>query len=214
MKSVMIPKERCITVESQDSVNKALDLLTKREVDAIPVLEDGMYEGIITRYGIYRRFFEGGTEKQEFLESMKVKDIAAYQEKYLQGNEAFEKTLLDLKNLPLLPVVDSRRRFLGVVTRYDVLEQFQSAFGVKKPGIRIAFTSLEAEGRLSRLAEIIQQYEESVISIVTFDESDKLVRRIVLKIEKKGNVEKFIQKLESSGFRILDIAEDHLPLPS
>lgn len=64
------------------------------------------------------------------------------------------------------------------------------------------------EGRIARLANIIQQYHESVISLVTFDETDKLVRRIILKIEKRDNVDKFINTLEDSGFRVLNITED------
>ncbi|WP_327063187.1 hypothetical protein [Jeotgalibacillus soli] len=77
-----------------------------------------------------------------------------------------------------------------------------------KKGVRIALTSVETEGIISQLADNIHQFHESVISLVTFDETDKLVRRIVLKIEKKDNVDRFLQKLNKSGFRILDIKED------
>ncbi|MGB6408623.1 MAG: hypothetical protein WBF39_14185, partial [Planococcus donghaensis] len=65
-----------------------------------------------------------------------------------------------------------------------------------------------SEGRIGRLGEIIEKYKESVISLVTFDETNKMVRRIVLKVEKKDNINRFIKELEKSGFRVLDIAED------
>jgi CBS-domain-containing membrane protein len=110
--------------------------------------------------------------------------------------------------MPIIAVVDDHLNYLGVVTRSDVLEQFQSAFGLNRPGVRIAFTSVETEGRIARLAEIAKHYHEKIISLATFDESDKLVRRIVMKIEKNNNIEKFVKKLESAGFRVLDIFED------
>jgi signal-transduction protein with cAMP-binding, CBS, and nucleotidyltransferase domain len=108
----------------------------------------------------------------------------------------------------LLAVVSSERKFLGVVTRSDVLSTFQSAFGVNRPGVRIAFTSVETEGRIARLSEIAHHFHEHIISLVTFDETDKLVRRIVMKVEKKDNIDRFTKKLEEQGFRILSIQED------
>jgi hypothetical protein len=92
--------------------------------------------------------------------------------------------LLDLKDFPLLAVVGPNHNFLGITTRSDVLSSFQSAFGVNRPGVRIAFTSVETEGRIARLSEIAHQFHEHIISLVTFDETDRLVRRIVMKIEK------------------------------
>ncbi|PLR75619.1 hypothetical protein CU633_19985 [Bacillus sp. V3-13] len=208
VKSIMIPKYKCYTIQHDESVRNALNMLEAHQIDGLPVLNGDRYAGIITRASIYQNFFISGKSKDDFLETTLVKDIATHQEKFLEGQEIFETTLLLLKDFPLLAVVDDKREFLGAVTRFDVLEQFQSAFGMNKPGVRIAFTSVETEGRIARLAEIAHHFHEHIISLVTFDETDKLVRRIVMKVEKKDNIDKFVKKLESSGFRILDIVED------
>lgn len=208
VKSIMIPKFNCVTIQQEENLKSALEKLEENQIDGLPVLNGEEYAGVVTRYRIYQNFFLSGLQKEEFLEKTLVKDIAIYQDKYLEGSEIFETTLLDLKDFPLLAVVDGQKKFLGAVTRFDVMEQFQSAFGVNRPGVRIAFTSVETEGRIARLAEIAHHFHEHIISLVTFDETDKLVRRIVLKVEKKDNVEKFIKKLEEHGFRILDIHED------
>ena len=208
VKSIMIPKFNCVTIQQGENLKSALEKLEEHQIDGIPVLDGDLYLGVLTRYRIYLNFFQSGMEREEFLEKTLVKNIATNQDKYLEGNELFETTLMELKSFPLLAVVDAQRKFLGVVTRFDVMAQFESAFGVNRPGIRIAFTSVETEGRIARLAEIAHQFHEHIISLVTFDETDKLVRRIVLKVEKKENVEKFVKKLEEHGFRILDIHED------
>lgn len=207
VKSIMLPKHYCVTVQSTEPLKAALAKLEEHSIDGIPVLDGEQYVGVVTRFGIYEMFFKSGKAKNEFLEGTLVRDIAKYQDKYLEGNEIFEKTLVDLKDFPLLAVVGTNRKFLGIVTRFDVLEQFQSAFGMNRPGVRIAFTSVETEGRIARLAEIAHHFHEHIISLVTFDETDKLVRRIVMKVEKKNNIEKFTKKLEESGFRILTIDE-------
>lgn len=207
VKSIMLSKHYCVTVQEGENLKNALAKLEEKSVDALPVLEGEKYVGVVTRFGIYESFFASGKAKDEFLESTSVNEVLKNQDKYLEGNEIFEKTLVDLKDFPLLAVVGENKKFLGIVTRFDVLEQFQSAFGMNRPGVRIAFTSVETEGRIARLAEIAHHFHEHIISLVTFDETDKLVRRIVMKVQKKDNIDKFISKLEESGFRILNIDE-------
>ncbi|WP_313798460.1 CBS domain-containing protein [Cytobacillus sp.] len=207
VKSVMIPKFKSYTIDHDKTIKEALEKLEEHHIDGLPVLDGDSYVGIVTRYGIYENFFTAEQTKEDYLQNTQVKEIVTHKEHYLSGDEIFENTLLDLKDFPLLAVLDDNQKFLGVVTRYDVLAQFQSAFGMNKPGIRIAFTSSETEGRLARLADIAQQFHEQIISLVTFDETDRLIRRIVMKIEKKNNVDKFIEKLEGSGFRVLDVKE-------
>jgi predicted transcriptional regulator len=208
VKNIMIPKNTCVTVQQDTNLKAALDLLEKNQIDGIPVLQGDKYLGVITRFNIYENYFLSKQQKDDYLTSNSAVDIATHQEKYLEGEEVFEKTLLDLKDFPLLAVVDKNRNFLGAVTRSDVISSFQSAFGVNRPGVRIAFTSIEEEGRIARLSEIAHHFHEHIISLVTFDETDKLVRRIVMKIEKKDNINRFTKKLEDQGFRILSIQED------
>lgn len=205
---MMIPNHACVTVQEDTTLGAALEQLETNQIDGVPVLQGEKYLGVVTRYNIYESYFLSGKQKDEYLSSVTVNEIATHQEKFLLGEEVFEKTLLDLKDFPLLAVVDINRKFLGVVTRSDVLSTFQSAFGVNRPGVRIAFTSVETEGRIARLSEIAHHFHEHIISLVTFDETDKLVRRIVMKVEKKDNIDRFTKKLEEQGFRILSIQED------
>lgn len=208
VKNMMIPNHACVTVQEDTTLGVALEQLEKNQIDGVPVLQGEEYLGVVTRYKIYENYFLSGKQKDDYLTSVTVKDIATHQDKFLLGEEVFEKTLLDLKDFPLLAVVDQNRKFLGVVTRSDVLSTFQSAFGVNRPGVRIAFTSVETEGRIARLSEIAHHFHEHIISLVTFDETDKLVRRIVMKVEKKDNIDRFTKKLEEQGFRVLSIQED------
>ncbi|MEH7495235.1 CBS domain-containing protein [Neobacillus niacini] len=208
VKNMMIPNHACVTVQEDTTLGVALEQLEKNQIDGVPVLQGEEYLGVVTRYKIYENYFLSGKQKDDYLTSVTVKDIATHQDKFLLGEEVFEKTLLDLKDFPLLAVVDQNRKFLGVVTRSDVLSTFQSAFGVNRPGVRIAFTSVETEGRIARLSEIAHHFHEHIISLVTFDETDKLVRRIVMKVEKRDNIDRFTKKLEEQGFRVLSIQED------
>ncbi|MCZ8535756.1 CBS domain-containing protein [Paenisporosarcina quisquiliarum] len=206
-KSVMIPKEKCISIQTSESVQTALDILEKNQIDALPVLENGLYKGILNRYIVYRAFYFSGLNKEDFLASTSLMDVVTREEIYLSIDDVFEDSLLQLNDFPIIAVVEENR-FLGLVTRFDIMDQFRSAFGMDRPGVRITFTSVETEGRIARVGDIIQKFHESVISLVTFDESDKLLRRIVLKIEKRDNIQKFLKELDRSGFRVLHMEED------
>lgn len=207
VKSVMVKREKCHTVHLDDSVQVGFDLLEKYTIDALPVVEGTEYKGIFTWYHAYRAFFHSGKTKEEFVKTTKVSDVIVNEDVYLNINDVYEKALVELNDFPIIAVVEDGQ-FLGIVTRFDVVNQLQSAFGMDRPGYRITFTSVESEGRIGRLGEIIEKFKESVVSLVTFDETNKMVRRIVLKIEKKDNINRFVKELEKSGFRVLDIAED------
>ncbi|MBD8014022.1 CBS domain-containing protein [Microbacterium sp. APC 3898] len=207
VKSVMVKREKCHTVQLDDSVQVGFELLEKYTIDALPVVEGTEYKGIFTWYYAYRAFFHSGKTKEEFAKTTKVRDVIVNEDVYLNINDVYEKALVELNDFPIIAVVEDHQ-FLGIVTRFDVVNQLQSAFGMDRPGYRITFTSVESEGRIGRLGEIIEKFKESVVSLVTFDETNKMVRRIVLKIEKKDNIDRFVKELEKSGFRVLDIAED------
>jgi CBS domain-containing protein len=207
--SIMIPKNKSHYLVSDQKIGEALKILEELDLDSLPVINEDKYDGIVTRYRIYKYLFENDAlPKEQILNSVEVSEIAAYKDVFLNGDEVFEKTLVVLKDFPAVAVVEDDGTFTGVVTRFDVLEQFRSVFGMNKPGVRIAFTSVEAEGRIAKLAEVTKNFHENIISITTFDETDKLVRRIVLKVEKAANIKQFIKKLENEGFRILSIYED------
>ncbi|MFD2925835.1 CBS domain-containing protein [Halobacillus naozhouensis] len=207
VKSIMKPIHKSYVTQKDEDLKQVLERLNRYDLHAMPVLEDQKFIGMISREIIYRAYFESDQQKESFLTNYVAGDIVLYKELSIDDEEVFERTLPLFKGFPLLAVVDNQQNFKGLITRFDVIEQFESAFGAKKKGIRIAFTSEESEGRIERLGDIIKSYHENVISLATFDETDKLARRIVLKIEKRDNIEQFTKKLEKTGFRILNVKE-------
>ncbi|GGH79100.1 CBS domain-containing protein [Pullulanibacillus pueri] len=205
VKSVMIPKHKTYFVEDQVFVKEALELLEQHEIDGMPVIKGDTYKGLVTKNTIFEAAFHSNKEKQVFMDTTTVGEIATAQENTVNENDGFEETVIKMKNVPIVAVVDDAKRFLGIVTRYEVLDQFQSVFGMNKKGLRIVFSSVETEGRILRLSEITRQFHQNIISLTTFDDSDKLVRRIVMKVVDNEDTQKYIQKLEKNGFKVLDI---------
>lgn len=207
VKSVMIPKEKCLTVNVNTSVLEALQELEVKEIDALPIIENGKYLGMFNKYLLYKAYFYSDMDKESFLKQSKVSDVITKEDTFVRLEDVFEKAMVKLHDFPILAVVEDGK-FLGLVTRYDTITQFKSAFGMNSKGTRITFTSVESEGRILKMTDILHKYHTSVISLVTFDETDKLFRRIVLKIEDEGKLDRILVDLEKSGFRVLHIEKD------
>ncbi|KHE72855.1 HPP family protein [Halobacillus sp. BBL2006] len=207
VKGIMKPAHKSFVAKSEDKLSGILNVMNEHDIEGMPVLRGNTFIGMISKSIIYRAYFKMEREKKEFLNETTAGDIAEYEDYFIHDEEVFERTLPSFKGFPVLAVVDENRNFQGLVTRFDVIEQFESAFGARKKGVRIAFTSEESSGRIERLGNIIKSYHENVISLATFDETDKLARRIVMKIESKDNIDQFTKKLEKSGFRILSVKE-------
>ncbi|WP_181348194.1 CBS domain-containing protein [Thalassobacillus sp. CUG 92003] len=207
VKTLMKPKHQCYVADVQDSLADVLKSLDEHDILGMPVLDGDTFIGMISTELIYRGCFNSELNQADYLSQTKTANLVGWEELAITEDEVFEHTLPAFKGFPVLAVVDRDRTFLGLVTRDDVLEQFESAFGVKKKGVRIAFTSEDSAGRIERLGDIIKSHHENVISLTTFDETDKLARRIVLKVDASDNIERFTNKLERTGFRILSVKE-------
>lgn len=207
VKSVMIPKEKCITVQVTATVSSVLRELEEKEMDALPILDNGKYVGMFNKYLLYKAYFYSNLDKEAFMEQTKVTDIMTNEDIFVRYEDVFENAMIKLHDFPVLAVVEDGK-FLGLVTRYDAVEQFKSAFGMNSKGTRITFTSVESEGRIQKMTDVLHKYHASVISIVTFDETDKLFRRIVLKIENDSKIDRILADLEKSGFRVLHIDKE------
>jgi CBS domain-containing protein len=57
VKSMMIPKFGCFTVQQDENLGKVLEKLEKHGIDGVPVLNDATYIGAVTRDAIYKHFF-------------------------------------------------------------------------------------------------------------------------------------------------------------
>ncbi|UFT97650.1 CBS domain-containing protein [Radiobacillus kanasensis] len=207
VKSTMLPSHKCLIAVPNDSLAPVLQQLEEKDIEAMPVVNGEQFVGMISKQIIYKSFYYSDISKHDFLHNTTVQNVMTGESLSLKEDDVFEHTLSAFKGFPILAVVDEHSKFLGIVTRFDVIEAFESAFGVKKRGVRIAFTSEESTGRLSRLADLLKQFHTNVISVATFDETDKLARRIVIKIDESNHLDKLVQKLEKSGFRVLDVKE-------
>src|SRR6185312_10330730 len=97
------------------SVGDALTFLEEKKIDGAPVLDGSKYLGIVTKWSIYEAGFTSTLKNNEFLTTTKVEEIAIKKNHVIDEKAVFEETLLEVKDIPFIAVVDDKGDFIGIV---------------------------------------------------------------------------------------------------
>ena len=137
-----------ITVEADDSMQKATELLKEHHIRILPVMEDGKLVGIITDRDLKRASASDANsleihELVYLLSKIKVKEIMTRDPITIPPYYTLEETarvLLENK-ISGAPVVNDKGKVIGIITRDDMLKVLVNMTGVDKRGSSIRFPS-------------------------------------------------------------------------
>ncbi len=124
------------TVELDDSLKKADDIMKEENVHQVPVLENGKLVGIITskklnEYSL-RQIYEVDADKED-IGYNKISDYQDIFDKnvhiiYPEDSIAKAIEILAKKHIEFLPVVDWDNNLVGIVTVFDILFYIKKEF--------------------------------------------------------------------------------------
>ena len=146
-----------ITVNADDSMQKATELLKEHNIRILPVMEIGKVVGIITDRDLKRASASDATtleihELVYLLSKIKVKEIMTKDPITIAPYYTLEETarvLLENK-ISGAPVVNDQEKVMGIITRDDMLKVLVNMTGVDKRGIQFA---LQVEDRAQSINE-------------------------------------------------------------
>ena len=106
------------TVASQDTVQRAAQLMDELNVGAIPVLDNGKLVGMITDRDITVRSVAVGQDPR----STKVTDVMSTDVRTCTASQSIEDVLSEMGDVQIrrLPVVDESGKVIGIVSLGDV----------------------------------------------------------------------------------------------
>jgi len=122
----IISSEKVAHVQSGNSAEHALLVLTKTGYSSIPVL-DIKYRliGLLSTKMITESIL--GLERIEYekLENIKVDEVMERNVAYIKNTDTFRKALDLVINHPFLCVIDEEETFVGILTRRVILKQLK-----------------------------------------------------------------------------------------
>lgn len=120
----LIPKSEVIYIESSITIRRALMQIQSHTYTSIPIISDnGEYIGTITE-GDFLRYFKnittGEPETDLGANVLKIPRSVSYDP--VSINSDIEDLISKVTNQNFVPVVDDNKKFIGIITRKDVIQ--------------------------------------------------------------------------------------------
>ncbi|WP_226186966.1 CBS domain-containing protein [Hymenobacter nitidus] len=178
-----------------DSAGKAAKWLEEFHVGQLPVLENRLYRGLIT---------EADLLDHEHPDEPLTNVAFGFAEVHVQRDQHFYSIMeLAIQNkLQLVPVLDDKQEYLGVVTVGDTLAAFgQLPIAAGQGGI-LVLSMEERDYSLTQISRYVEENNAKVLSAhVAQDEHDPYKIRLTLKLN-TPNMARITATLERFGYVI------------
>ena len=195
-----------ITVDVDDSLDKAANLLKQHGIRGLPVLKKGRLVGVVTDRDLKRASASDakGLEMHELLHliaKIKVKEVMTKDPVTLPFDYTMEEAaeILLKRKISMAPVVDHEGNLLGVVTRSDIFRVLLSLTGIPNRGIQFGFKVRNRPGSVKEVTDILRNYGCRLVSLLsTFEEDPAGYRHLYIRAfncdrEKVGKMKEELQ---------------------
>jgi len=179
-----------ITVDANESMLDAINLLKKHDVLMLPVMRNGELVGVVTDRDLKRASASDATtlevhELLYILSKIKIKDIMSHPVITVPFDFTLEETAEILLNQKIssAPVVDHDGQLIGTITQTDLFRAMLSVTGLIKRGVQFAFQLEDRPGSIKEVADIIRKYGGRIASIMSsYEQSPEGQRRVYIRM--------------------------------
>ncbi|MFP3928125.1 MAG: CBS and ACT domain-containing protein [Desulfobacteraceae bacterium] len=183
-------KKDIITVDANDSMLEAINLLKKHDIMMLPVMRNGELVGVVTDRDIKRASASDATtlevhELLYVLARIKVQDIMSRPPITVPIDYTLEETaeILVENKISGAPVVDQDGRLSGTITQTELFRAMLSVAGLKQRGVQFAFQLEDRPGSIKEVADIIRKYGGRMASILTsYERIPEGYRRVYIRM--------------------------------
>lgn len=163
-----------ITVDVHDSMNKAVKLMTERNIGMLPVLENGKLVGIVTDRDLKQAAPSSVAvleikqilyhTAQVTMEGIMTRDpITVHPDFTIE--EAAE--ILRENNISGCPVLDRQGALAGIITKNDIFKAMATHSGMAERGLQLGFMVEDQPGALKGVTDVLYEYDARIVSILT-----------------------------------------------
>jgi acetoin utilization protein AcuB len=179
-----------ITIEADDSMQRAISLMKDHRVRMLPVLQSGKLVGVVSDTDLKRSSASDATmldvhEMLYLISKIKIKDIMTKEPVTVHPDFTVEETaqLLMEHTISGAPVIDDGGNLVGVITRDDLFQVLIALSGFGKRGIQFAFQIDDRPGSIKELTDIIREHRGRIASILSsYDRVPEGSRRVYIRI--------------------------------
>jgi len=177
-----------------DDGKKALEWMDDFKVSHLPVIDKTTYIGLISDTDILD--MNNSTDNIGKLKRSFIKPFV------FDFQHAYDvlKLYATLK-VSVIPVLDSKEHYVGVITHTQLLNYFSSITAAQEPGSLIVLELHEHDYSLSQIAQIAESNGAKILSLFLTPHSDSTELDITLKLNLQ-NVSPVLQTFERFGYNV------------
>ncbi len=211
-----------VTIGGDAGILEARSLMDSHQIRHIPVVDnDGILIGIVTDRDIRSAMpsiimddFDS-VKVRDRLADLKVRDIMTKDPICLTPTYTLQDAILLMqkKKVGAFPVVDEKKKLLGIISIRDLMRAFINVLGIREPGKLLGILVEEKTGQMKKIVDAITEENISFGSILVARHWDKS-KRAVFPYLLTNNVVRVKKKLVEMGYTLLDPMEwylDQLP---
>jgi acetoin utilization protein AcuB len=197
-----------LTVGPDDKVSTAANILGKRRIRQVPVIEGDCLVGLVTKSDLLRAcppdlnpFSLIGSVTSELARPMR--EIMTTDVITTRPDSSLEEAAHQLidRRINALPVV-ANLRLVGILTGSDISRALLAALGAGTPGVRITFDVAGHEDVFALVSALASKHEARVHNVTTFERDGHHVAIVRLDQERPAMVEELWQ----TGHRVSSVA--------
>lgn len=166
--------EKVVTVNANDSMQQAINLLLENDISMMPVLEDGQLVGVVTDRDLKRASPSDAVmlDIQRIMYLLSKLEVGAIMSRYpitLGIDHTLEEAAeILLKNkISGAPVIDASGNIKGVITKNDLFKAMMSLSGLSHRGVQFGFVLEDRPGSIKEVMDVIRHYDARLVSILS-----------------------------------------------
>lgn len=196
-----------VTIDQDESMAKAAEMLKKHKIRRMPVMKGGKLVGIISDKDLRSAMASPASslsiwELHYILDRMKVKELMTKNVITVAPETTLEEAaqIMRDKKIGGLPVLEGGK-LVGIITETDIFEVFLEVMGMGQESSRFEIVLDDTPGQLAEVTKIIKKHNVNIISVVTtsHDERNKRINVFRLATLKP---EPIVKELEAAGYEV------------
>jgi signal-transduction protein with cAMP-binding, CBS, and nucleotidyltransferase domain len=184
-----------LPLRKTDTVGTALEWMDEFRVSQLPLTDGEEYLGLVSDAEILD--IEDQATKMSVFSNMPDKPFIMEGEHYYNAMQ-----MLFEQNLSVLPVLDEKHLYLGVITREKILNEIAGSLSVQNPGGIIVLELNQNDYSLSEISRIVESNDAKILSLFINTASTSGKLEITLKVN-RINIEAIIQTFGRFNYDIV-----------
>ena len=166
-----------LPVKTSDTGALALTMMDEYKVSHLPIVNNTDFLGLITEDDIYTN--------NHFDDPLGTHILSMNRPFVNENQHVFEvvKIFAELE-LTLLPVVDAKENYLGVISKKKLIEEFSEITAVKSPGAILVLEISVNDYSLSEIAQIVESNDTKILSTYITSHPDSTKMDVTIKLNR------------------------------